>query len=178
MERHLPGPFQDNALFNDFLHDKRMELLMFLKCKVLGENAAVSDILRWVSDQRALSPNTFVPDTDLKWIERTCKHQRWERPRFSLVPVNCKALLFHWRVLLLLLDHLSEEEHQQFKQGIKSDRNECSDKDCRQSGVVDRVGFEDNSSEANLPDNLEAFDSHFYADQLGRALFGNPPGSL
>ncbi|XP_060555212.1 uncharacterized protein LOC132716073 [Ruditapes philippinarum] len=174
MEKHLPKPFQENALADSSLHNKRIELLMFLKCKVLGEKATFSDLLRWVDSQRAMSVDTFVPDTDFKWLEKACSRQRWRQPRrFSLVPINCEALLFHWRVLLVLLNHVTEEERLLFKQGNTSNpiTVECSEEDFQ---VVDSVGFEDNFSMASPSNDLEAFDSHFHADRLSKVLYGNP----
>jgi hypothetical protein len=94
-EKHLPKPFQKKALADTSLHNKRIELQIFLKCKVLGEKPTFSDILKGGWTLNAKSVDTYVPDTYITWQEKACRRERWKQPRrFSSVPINCEDCCF------------------------------------------------------------------------------------
>lgn len=72
-----------------------------------------------------------------------CRVWRYQR-RFTLRPVNSEALLFHWRVLPILLNGLTEEDRQKFRIGEVSEAVKC------EFQVVDSIGLMKHHLQASL----------------------------
>lgn len=100
-------------------------------------------MVSWVNRRNAFSGDIFVPNSNVARLSRVCRDQSWEVPeRFTLKPVNSKALLIQWRVLFILLNGLTEEDRQKFRLGEVRKAVACDE----ELQIVDSIGFEERTS--------------------------------
>jgi hypothetical protein len=115
---HLPSLFTEAEMADRTLDVDRMQLVGSVRQILVGNEGTFSDLVEWVNSKRAISSDAFVPDSDRDWLTGICQNNFWDVPeKFLLNPVNSKALLFHWRVLAVLLSNLSSSERMRFQQG-------------------------------------------------------------
>ena len=166
------------------LHQRRLGDVEYLKNELLGHRAALSALVNWVNHQQMIPEDAYVPETEGGWLSATCRMAHWQIPSsFSLHPVNSQALLFHWRVPIVVLTHVSSETRQEFRDG---GWNEPSEELPADLTIVDSVGF----GEETVPDiqrpvqqdtgslRLVAWDSHFHLDRTSQKLFGHHRASV
>ena len=154
------------------LHQKRMGDLECLKNELLGRRERLSALVSWVNQQRMIPEDAFVPETEEGWLAATCQMAHWRIPyTFSLHPVNSQALLFHWRVLIVILTNVSRELRQEFRGW-----NESAEKSLADFTIVDSVGFGEETvpviqrpfQQDTRPKRLVAWGSHFYLDRTSQ----------
>ena len=184
MERHFPAHFRSQQLEDMDLHQRRLGDVEYLKNELLGHRAALSALVNWVNHQQMIPEDAYVPETEGGWLSATYRMAHWQIPSsFSLHPVNSQALLFHWRVLIVVLTLVSSETRQEFRDG---GWNEPSEELPADLTIVDSVGF----GEETVPDiqrpvqqdtgslRLVAWDSHFHLDRTSQKLFGHHRASV
>ena len=104
-------------------------------------------MLDWVSQHGEIPRTTSLSEDSFKWIKSVCELEGWKMPTmFSFHPINCNALIYHWRVLAVLLNQLTAEERQEFHRlDARKDPSTASDSepDMMDLQVVDETGFEE-----------------------------------
>lgn len=183
MERHFPIHFRSQQLEDLQLHKERIGDVEYLQQVLLRPGSTLSDLVNWVNRQKMIPDDAFVPETDEKWLSATCQIAHWRIPhKYSLHPVNSRALLFHWRVLVVMLNHVSEKLRLEFRNG---EWNEDEQNTSVSYTTMDSVGFEDDqlniqttSQHPVRSKNLPAWDSHFHLDRSSHKIFGHQDASL
>ncbi|KAH3841273.1 hypothetical protein DPMN_114732 [Dreissena polymorpha] len=103
-ERHLPAHFGNNELLQLNLNDRRLADLLWIGTRIFGHEVSHDELVRFVNRQRTIPADAYVPSEDIEWLSMVCKQNGWAAPdKYNLHPVNSKSLLFHWRVLTVLL---------------------------------------------------------------------------
>ena len=123
--RHLPDCFELST--DEHRHRKINTRLDMLARFVLGSDAQTSALcahlntLKAIPAQAALHPtDMLIPD-----MRAYCRFRNIPIPEtFSFHPINSEAVLLHWRPLIHLVQLLTEEQYQQFRNQDENEENE------------------------------------------------------
>ena len=158
---HLPLRFRKENLNRSELHDPRMEGLSWLAERV-GANT-LEDLQHWINQTGSIPRNVQLGDGDHIWVKQMCIREGWEFPQtLSLVPINCVALLAHWRAIMSVLVTLSPGQRSQF---YRLDRHPGALKGRKKPTVIKRVKTPSTTKQpkplgrAQLPPNTQQYQS-------------------
>ena len=144
-EKHLPCRFRTPNLENLDQHDERLDALNWLQMNLPSSGRTLRDLMAWVRDQRAIPRDATLDQSTESWLKESCRRGGWKVPQhFSLQTLNSEVLLFHWRVLVVCLNHLSVEDRRHFHlMDAREIRPHSSDseQDMTELQVVDETGF-------------------------------------
>ncbi len=153
--------FRNDRLFMPGHDENRQTALMWLAQQSVGVNS-LDELFVWMNREDCLSHSSYVDQNhDIPWIHRICHNQGWEVPStFQFHPLNSRALLFHWRVLVPLLVRLSPALRLEFRAmkplktttDTETSRSQkaspaASDEEIVEFETLDQVGFEDEEEE-------------------------------
>ena len=112
---HVPRIFlPDQIESRPELDGARLVALRDLGEILLGEEVSLLHLLAWVN-QQGFASDIVVVEQDQGWLRRVAQRMEWEGPAwFTLVPCNSRALLFHWRPLMLMISHLEMDQRRQW----------------------------------------------------------------
>ena len=115
MQKHLPCRFRTVNLMDPNWHEARIVGLQWLSAKLLGQGKGLPDLYDWVNQGRRVKRDCHIDTEDFGWMRGMCVWEDWEVPRvFTFNPINSKAVLAHWRVLVAILKNLSPQECEDF----------------------------------------------------------------
>ena len=199
---HFPTVLRENTNLEfeeSELQNLRHRSLETLVQYVLGPNGTLPDLVKYLNEQETL------PDTNLTVISPHClqrmislsHHKKWKIPEiFSLNPVNSPACLLHWRILLILLRKLTDQERESFQQFGSTPQQSSFENPLSQPShvpVLTMTGLASQTSpvpvltrtglgslvsqdiqmvEPTQTTYPEAIDSHFHLDRTRRKLWG------
>ena len=122
MEAHLPFRFRLEGLMDMNWHSRRICSLEKLAELVLGTRS-LDYLMEWANKAGYIPPGTVLGEQDGGWVRAMSEKAGWECPdKLSLAPVNCVALVAHWRVLVAILAIIPPEYRDEFAHQDDADR--------------------------------------------------------
>ena len=115
--KHLPKCFsEDRKSRND--HEMCVHALDSLSIAILGRTD-LNELLNIVSSPGAIPDYSNIHPNLVEKMKGFSNHNSWQIPaKFSLHPINSKALLLHYRCLCCLVLLLSEEQGNDFMSAV------------------------------------------------------------
>ena len=187
---HFPACFQD--ISRDSRHEERALALNYLATLLLGEQAGVRDLWRYLEDtgklpaRFRLSPDDpFIPE-----MRDFCRCRQLEIPdSFSFHPINSEACLTHWRPLVQLLMGLNKSQLALFKKFKLYEERDLVDEIVQHNELLDsnvvRVAIDIPRPEPQIIlepvreiETIEAVDSHCHLDRMSPSAVWDVEGYL
>ena len=111
---HLPYIFFEEELDNWSLDAPRIAAIGHLRELLLGPQSTFAELVSWVNNQ-GIPEEATISEADQALFRDLARRYGWETPNhFTLVPVNSRALLLHWRPLLVMICGLSVKQRNQW----------------------------------------------------------------
>ena len=128
---HLPVEFSiystEDEPEEEFYDICRLAGLKFLARTILGKNSTLRDLMNFTNKNWNAPGSINVTPEIEDAIRRVHELIGSSRQRsFSLSPVNSPACLIHWRVLVFLFNHLTEEQQVEFAEATKKNNPQKS----------------------------------------------------
>ena len=123
--RHLPDCFELST--DDHRHRKIRTRLNMLARFVLGSEAQTIYICAHLNALKAIPAQATLHPTDMLIpdMRAYCHFRNIPIPvTFSFHPINSEAVFLHWRPLIHLVQLLTEEQYQQFRNQDENEENE------------------------------------------------------
>ena len=159
---HVPGIFHEGLPYDDKqVNTRRVKALEQAARWLLGKPATLEDLVSFLRIQRLLDT---VEHCEVSEVQRNamigmCKHLKAKQPEvFDLAGANSPGVLVHWKVLLLIVAVLNQEEREYWKTNFEESTDECN------VGQTSRYPA--------------AIDSHFHLDRTLNKLGISGKGSL
>ncbi|XP_067655922.1 D-aminoacyl-tRNA deacylase-like [Haliotis asinina] len=95
--------------------EKVVQGLRQLGAWILGLGTSIEELHRFFNRNVRLTENCTIHEGAIAGMRHLCRAQGWRAPvKFSLHPLNSPACLRQWRVLLHLLNFISEDRRREF----------------------------------------------------------------